>query len=99
MNMLIRVLKNLPVFAWWLVLTYLALRHRTVLMTLSVAVMASGPLVYWALKEKPRGELSPLPRRLSAFSTLSTMTVLSLAKSALACGISPQKHGGMADRS
>lgn len=101
MKRLEKAARNLPILLWWMGLVYLSIKAPSVIFAISVALMGAGPVIYLA-KRNDKAPVAPatvFSNWASAYAVMCSMTVLGIAKSALAKGIGPRKHGDVADGS
>jgi hypothetical protein len=91
------VIRNVPVVGWWFVLALTVETHPAVIFGIATLLLMAGPWLRWFNKRSDPQSVRPL-RGIAQFSTVCTMSWLSLAKAAGQQGLIAPHRGGMSER-
>jgi hypothetical protein len=91
------VMRNAFVVAWWLGLILLVGRWPALLFTLAVILMIAGPWLRRFNRRPDSASIHP-PIGVSRYSTVCTMSWLTVTKAAIGQGLVTPNRGGMAEQ-
>jgi len=91
------VIRNLSVVAWWFGMILLVRWQASLLFTLAVLLMAAGPWLR-RFNRRPDSVAIHAPIGVSRYSTICTMSWLTVTKAAIGQGLVTPNRGGMSEQ-
>jgi len=78
-------LRNITVFLWWSLAMFLITTNVTLVIGMSIILLAAAPFAKWIAPNGDQVDIAP-SRGMQRFNNLYTMTMMSVTKAALMSG-------------